>query len=178
MRGRVGFRGALVWLAIYIAIGTVAWFTVWGVIQALLAIGMVTVAWLASSDWLLLTHFGFALAAWAGGSVIAAFIHRRAWLAGVGPVVALLVGGALAEVILTLAGADPFRWLNLARPAMCAAIPAMLLVPYCVAIAAMRQDDLMDGVCWRCGYSMAGLTGRVCPECGASVANDSGNASM
>jgi hypothetical protein len=66
-----------------------------------------------------------------------------------------------------------YEWANCARIALREGLPVLAFVgPVAAAgiagIAALSRTSRAErrGVCSECGYSLAGLTGRVCPECG------------
>lgn len=174
MRGQIGFAGVVVWIVIYVAIGFVAC----GVPRILTEILLETAAGIPpsaarNSALIVLVLMSFAMLVWGGGSGLAAAWHRNVWLAGVGPVVALIVGGGISHAIIGIFVAGAVRWEDLLGFPICGMIPGVFVVPICISVAAARSEK-RGGCCLKCGYSLAGLTGRVCPECGASVGNDSG----
>lgn len=183
MRKKLGFRDVVMWIAVYVAIGAALW-VVPGLILDALGPGTTRrhvpkfvqqAAELSPLPTLI---------AWAAVCVVVARKHRSAILALLGPTLSLVAGGLLLGLVV-----DVFRLPLLGGMSQeagrsllftltsCMSLPLMLLTTSIVGVM-IAEPIKPAGECPMCGYSMEGLPGKFCPECGAAVGKDSGNASM
>lgn len=169
MRGRLGVAGVPSWLAFYALVGVAAW-----------GVPMVLIAWCdsmgARTPWI--GSIGrriddlqpiFILGLWAGACLWAAWVHKRAWLALVGPWPAIVGGGVLASygrMWLGLSGPPPSVWSEIRAVGSCCGAPAVAvsLIGWLIAAEIWKK-----GECPHCGYSKVGLPSDVCPECGGTT---------
>jgi hypothetical protein len=83
---------------------------------------------------------------------------------GLGLAIGAGVGTALGSVVGSVTG-DLALWV-----AMGPSIGAAVGLAIGAGLMARREETAaMEGKCERCGYSLEGLKGGVCPECGAAV---------
>jgi membrane-associated phospholipid phosphatase len=76
----------------------------------------------------------------------------------------------LAYVALTPIETPTHAQALLGLAMLVACLPVLILFAGALARARGRTpSDFIEGVCGRCGYSLQGLPGTICPECGADT---------